>query len=186
MPIIGTLKYYSLTADYRRYLMPVKPFTLAMRIMHYGRYGKGADDERLWPMYLGYDWYVRGYDWNSFTAEEVDEVYGSFDFNRLFGSKMMLANFELRFPLFGALGIGKGFYGIFPVDFVAFYDVGLAWDNQAKPWFVSNGSRKPVTSGGLGFRVNVLGYMVLGINYVKPFSRPDKNWYWQFSFYPGF
>jgi Tol biopolymer transport system component len=186
MPIIGTLKYYSLTADYRRYLMPVKPFTLAMRIMHYGRYGKGADDERLWPMYLGYDWYVRGYDWNSFMAEEVDEVYGSFDFNRLFGSKMMLANFELRFPLFGALGIGKGFYGIFPVDFVAFYDVGLAWDNQAKPWFVSNGSRKPVTSGGLGFRVNVLGYMVLGINYVKPFSRPDKNWYWQFSFYPGF
>jgi hypothetical protein len=47
-------------------------------------------------------------------------------------------------------------------------------------------TRKPLTSAGVGLRVNVLGYVVLGIDYVKPFQRPQKGWYWQFSFYPGF
>jgi Tol biopolymer transport system component len=187
-PTFGTLSYYSLLADYRKYVMPVRPFTLAFRFVHYGRYGKDADDNRLWPMYLGYDTLVRGYNWNSFTAQEVDPTTGSFDENRLFGSKMMVANFELRFPLFGVFGIGRGFYGIFPADFIAFYDVGLAWDTltkEDKPWF-AGGSRKPISSVGIGLRVNVFGYIVAGLNYVKPLSRPDKNWYLQFSIYPGF
>jgi len=180
-PTFGSLNYWSLLADYRKYVMPYKPFTLAMRLMHYGRYGKGGEDSRLWPMFIGYDWYIRGYDYNSFQTD-----YDSFDMNRLFGTKLMLLNLELRFPLFGALGIGKGFYGIFPVDFIAFYDMGLAWDSTTKPWFVSGGTLKPLQSAGLGLRVNVFGYAVLGINYVKPFDRPNKGWYWQFSFYPGF
>jgi Tol biopolymer transport system component len=185
-PTVGSLNYYSILADYRKYFMPVKPFTLAIRVMHYGRYGKGADDDRLYPMFLGYDWNIRGYDYNSFTAEEVDTANGGFDLNRLFGSRMMVANFELRFPLFGALGLGRGFYGIFPVDFFAFYDMGLAWDSQNKPWFVSGGDRKLIRSAGAGLRVNLFGYVVLGVNYVYPFDRPTKGWYWQFSFFPGF
>ena len=182
-PSFGTLNYYNFTADYRKYVVPVKPFTLAFRFMHYGRYGKGADDARLWPMFLGYEMLVRGYDYNSFTADEATN--GTFDMNRLFGSKLAVANLELRFPLFGLLGLGKGYYGIFPVDVVAFYDMGLAWDNTSKPWFMSGGDRKPVTSAGVGLRVNVLGYLVLGVSYVKPFDRGIKPYY-QFSFYPGF
>jgi len=180
-PTFGSLNYTTMLVDFRKYIMPVKPFTLAARFMHYGRYGKGGEDGRLWPMFIGYDWYIRGYDYNSFQTD-----YDSFDMNRLFGSKMMLLNLELRFPLFGALGIGKGYYGIFPVDFVAFYDMGLAWDSTTKPWFVSGGTLKPLRSAGVGLRVNVFGYAVLGINYVKPFDRPNKGAYWQFSFYPGF
>ena len=188
-PSFGTLNYYNFTADYRKYFVPVKPFTLAFRFMHYGRYGKGADDSRLWPMYIGYDMLVRGYDYNSFTADEA--VNGGFDMNRLFGSKIAVANLELRFPLFGLLGLGKGYYGIFPVDVVAFYDMGLAWDNANKPWFVSGGDRKAVSSAGVGLRVNVLGYVVLGVNYVQPFDRKGADGkplkpYFQFSFYPGF
>ena len=185
-PTFGTLNYYSVLTDYRKYLMPVRPFTLAFRFMHYGRYGKGADDSRLYPMFLGYDWYIRGYDYNSFSAGEVDPAGGTFDLNRLFGSRMMIANFELRFPLFGTFKIGKGFYGIFPVDVIAFYDVGLAWDSQAKPWFAGGGTRKPLSSAGVGLRVNLFGYAVLGLNYVKPFDRPGKGPYFEFSFYPGF
>jgi hypothetical protein len=45
---------------------------------------------------------------------------------------------------------------------------------------------KPISSAGVGLRVNFLGYLVLGVNYVKPFDRPGKGAYWQFSFYPGF
>jgi Tol biopolymer transport system component len=190
-PSFGTLNYYNVTADFRKYLVPVKPFTLAFRVMHYGRYGKGAEDPRLWPMFLGYEMLVRGYDYGSFTAEEA--TTGGFDMNRLFGSKVAIANLELRFPLFGLLGLGKGFYGIFPLDVVGFYDMGLAWDNVNKPWFVSGGNPnwKPVTSAGVGVRVNLFGYIVLGVSYVKPFDRKDAAGksipaYFQFSFYPGF
>ena len=52
--------------------------------------------------------FIRGYDSYSFGAAECD-VNGTncFDFNRLLGSKMLVMNLELRFPLFGALGLGR-------------------------------------------------------------------------------
>jgi outer membrane protein assembly factor BamA len=129
---------------------------------------------------------VRGYNWESFDASET-----SFDFNRLFGNAMMLANIELRFPLFGLLGIGRGYYGVFPLDVVAFYDAGLAWytnatEPESVPFFQKGGQLKPIRSYGLGVRANIFGYMVIGINYVNPIDRPDKKPYWQLSFYPGF
>ncbi len=181
-PTFGTLNFTTILADFRKYIVPVRPFTLAFRLTHYGRYGSGGDDPRFYPLFLGYDSLIRGYNYESFSGGE------NFDFNRLFGSKMALANFELRFPLFGALGIGKGYYGIFPVDFVAFYDAGFVWGNDldGKPHSFSDRYRKPLTSAGVGLRVNVLGYLVLGVNYVMPFDRPDKKPYLQFSFYPGF
>ena len=185
-PIIGplsSLSYNTLLADYRRYIMPVKPFTLAFRFLHYGRYGKDAEDERLWPLYIGYETLVRGYDYNSFTVSET------FDFNRLLGSKMAIANFEVRFPLFRVLGIGKGFYGVFPIEFLAFYDIGVAWTSDSKLWLQDlqdKKGRKPVSSTGIGLRANVFGYIVLGVDYVKPLNRPDKGAYFQFTFTPGF
>jgi len=197
-PTVGSLNYSSILLDYRRYFMPLKPFTMAFRVMSYGRYGKGGDDSRLYPMFLGYEDLVRGYNYGSFTAAEVNTEVGADVFNRLWGSRMMVANAELRFPLFGALKLGKGFYGIFPVDFVAFYDWGVAWYGSelagittTSPkigFFAPYGIQKPVSSAGLGLRVNVLGFMVLGLNYVWPFDRPEysRKGYWEFSFYPGF
>ncbi|MCX6561371.1 MAG: peptidase S9, partial [Candidatus Aminicenantes bacterium] len=76
-PAFGTLSYVSALADFRKYVVPVKPFTLAFRAIAYGRFGKDATDYRLWPMYLGYETMVRGYNWESFDASET-----SFDFNR--------------------------------------------------------------------------------------------------------
>jgi len=190
-PYVGSINFYTILADYRRYFMPVKPFTLAFRLLHYGRYGKGGED--LYPLFLGYDYFIRGYDYNSFGYDE------NFDFSRLWGSKMMVANAELRFPLFNVLGLGRGFYGILPIEFLLFYDAGIAWwsddvlsdpiagilETNRKASFLGGG-RKPVTSAGIGLRMNVLGYLVLGVNYVKPFDRPNKNWRFQISFIPGF
>jgi Tol biopolymer transport system component len=182
-PTFGTLNFTTVLADFRKYIVPIRPFTIALRLTHYGRYGKGADDSRMYPMYIGYDSMVRGYDYQSFDTETDVK---SFDMNRLFGTKLALANLELRFPLFGLLGIGKGYYGIFPVDFVAFYDAGLVWGMGLDGINHAFSDRKPLTSAGIGVRVNVLGYLILGVNYVKPFERPDKKPYFQFSFYPGF
>ncbi len=188
-PTFGSFNMYSIMADYRRYFMPLRPFTLAFRAFHYGRYGKDSEDPRMYPLYIGYESLVRGYDSYSYSGSEYPGGEG-FDQSRLFGSKMLVANAELRFPLLGVLGIGKGYYGAFPIDMIAFYDWGIAWyaDSEGqnnKPTFLG-GNRKPISSAGIGLRVNVFGYLILGVNYVKPFDRPGKGWYFQFSFWPGF
>ena len=184
-PSIGTIDFYTVLADYRRYLMPVRPFTLAFRFLHYGRYGKGGEDGRLSPLFIGYESLVRGYDTRSFTVGEVESGSDPFDFNNLFGSKMLVANAELRFPLFQVLGIGKGFYGIFPIDFIGFFDTGVAWSDDDKAWFL-NGGRKMISSTGIGLRSNFFGFLILGVDYVYPFDRPRKGWHFQFTFSPGF
>jgi len=183
-PTIGSIYYNTVLADYRRYFMPAKPFTLAFRVLHYARYGRDADDSRLWPLYIGYDSLVRGYDYYSFSDKELMDD-NAFDFNRLFGSKILVANAELRFPLFRVLGLGKGYYGLLPIDMVLFYDWGVTWTGDTNPTFF-NGHQKPVSSAGIGLRFNVFGYLILGVNAVKPFDRPRKDWIFQFSFFPGF
>ena len=185
-PLFGNITYFNVLSDYRRYFMPARPFTFAFRFLHYGRYGKDSEDRRLYPLYLGYETLIRGYNYNSFTAEEwtggPDEEFIG---DRLFGSKMMVANFELRFPLFQILGLGSGYYGAFPMDFLAFYDVGIAWYNSDKLWFLG-GNKKPVSSVGVGLRTNLMGYLIIGLQYVHPFNRPERGSYFQFTLTPGF
>jgi Tol biopolymer transport system component len=179
-PYMGSLTYAQVVADYRKYIVPVRPFTLAFRIMHYGRYGKGAEDERLWPVYIGYESLLRGYDYYSFN---YDPSHEPFDMDRLFGSRILLANLELRFPLFGLLGLGKGYYGVFPVEAYAFFDSGLAWDSAHAPF---SKERMPMSSLGVGLRANLFGYIIAGVHYVHPLNRTDRNWYFQLSLSPGF
>ncbi len=195
-PQIGTINYYTLLADYRRYFMPARPFTLAFRFMHFGRYGKGAEDSRFYPLFIGYETLVRGYNSGSFSSSEVFSLTDPFDYDQLFGSKVFVANVELRFPLFQILGLGKGYYGVFPLDFIAFFDAGVAWFDgdfdgdgdvaDDKAWFLRGGSRKLVKSAGIGLRTNLFGFFILGLDYVYPIDRPNKNWYFQFTISPGF
>ena len=42
-----------------------------------------------------------------------------------------------------------------------------------------------MSSIGAGARVNVFGYAVVEVDYVKPLDR-DKGWHWVFNFTPGF
>ncbi len=186
-PYFGSLDFVNIFADYRHYLMPVRPFTLAFRVLHYGRYGKDAEDYRLYPIFIGFESFVRGYNTNSFSVEECGSGGDCFIFGQLFGSKVIVANLELRFPLFQILGLGKGYYGIFPVDFIAFYDSGIAWreEGEDRAWFLG-GKRELISSAGVGIRVNLFGYFVLGLSYVTPFDRPMKKSYFQLTFTPGF
>jgi Tol biopolymer transport system component len=56
---VGDLHYGAALADYRTYIMPVRPLTFAVRGMYYGRYGRDAESSLLTPVFLGY-WYVVG------------------------------------------------------------------------------------------------------------------------------
>ncbi len=180
---VGTLVWTNLLADYREYFMPVRPFTIAGRILHLGRYGRSADDARLYPLFLGYPDLVRGYQYGSFSSQEYSN--NSSTFNRIVGSKLIVANVELRFPLLGLFGIGKGYYGFLPIEFGGFFDSGLAWDHADKPWF-AGGDRKPVSSTGLVARINLFGFFIAEVDYVKPINRPGKGWLWEFNFMQGF
>ena len=184
-PTFGTVNYTGVLADVRQYVMPVRPYTLAARVLHYGRYGGGAEDERFYPLFLGYPQLIRGYDFNSFSADECGPDPNQCPvFSQLIGSRLLLGNVELRFPPFGAFG-GKGFYGPVPIELLAFADAGVAWTRAEKAKFLSGGTRKWVKSVGAGARVNLFGYAVVEIDYVHPLDRPQKNWIWEFNFSPG-
>jgi outer membrane protein assembly factor BamA len=188
-PTFGSLDFVGALADYRRYIMPVRPFTFATRLLHFGRYGSGGESERLQPLFLGYPGLVRGYTFGSFDASECDPPPDAPDscpvFDQLLGSRLAVANVELRFPLFGLLGIGSGYYGILPLDFTVFGDAGLAWNRDISPSF-AGGDREPVFSAGAGFRFNLFGFAVAEVNLVRPFDRPARDWVWELNLQPGF
>ena len=178
-PTFGTISYVTALVDYRRYFMPVRPFTLAGRVMHVGRYGGGSDDTRLQPLFLGYPHLVRGYDFNSFDSSECGTSTTSCPvYDQLIGSRVVVGNAELRFPLFGLLGLGDGYYGALPIEAALFYDAGMAWD-QTRDGTV-------VTSAGATLRMNLFGFAIGQLDYVRPFQRPGVGWLVRLSLTQGF
>jgi len=184
--LTGTLSYGGALADYRQYFMPARPFTIALRGMHYGRYGSDAEDSRLPPLFLGYQGLVRGYDFGSFDANECASIdLTSCDaFDQLNGSRVAIGGAELRFPLLGLFS-RKSYYGAFPIEMAVFADAGVAWDSTTKPRF-AGGERDWVRSAGVALRVNVLGYAIAEVDYVRPLDRSRRGWLWQFGLTPGF
>jgi hypothetical protein len=79
----------------------------------------------------------------------------------------------------------QGVYGPVPVEVAFFGDAGVAWNRGDKPSFFS-GSRKPVSSAGVAFRVNALGFAIVELDAVHPFNRPGRGWVFQFNLSPGF
>jgi Tol biopolymer transport system component len=185
-PTVGSLDYTGVLADLRHYAMPVRPFTLAFRLLHYGRYGSGGADARLNPVFLGYPGLLRGYGTGSFGAEECGPTL-ELDcpaFDRLLGTRLALANAELRFPLFGLFG-ARNLYGPVPIELAAFADAGVAWTAEQRATFLG-GERDWVRSVGAAARVNLFGYLVVELDYVRPLDRPRKGWHWELNFRPGF
>jgi len=183
----GSLTYSSVLADLRTYLMPVKPYTIALRGMYYGRLGDDAEDGLLPALFLGYPGLVRGYDQNSFESQECvgGLVAGSCPaFDRLIGSRVAIANAELRFPIWGAFG-GEQFYGPLPIEGAIFADGGVAWGQSLRTGTLP-GDNEPVASVGAAIRVNVFNFAVAEIDFVRPLDRPTRGWMWQFQFRPGF
>jgi hypothetical protein len=181
----GSLHFYNLLADYRQYVPIVRPLTLAGRIFHNGRYGSDSESNRLSPLFIGYPSMVRGYDSGSFSAAECgNDSVNCPAFDRLLGTKIAVANLELRLPLLGPLGAIPSNM-LPPIEAAVFYDMGSAW-YQGQGVHFSGPAKNVVTSKGVALRVNLLGFAVAEIDYVHPDDRPLKNWYWMFSFQPGF
>ena len=165
----GTRNYWGVLADYRKYFF-VNPVSFAFRGMHYGRYGQTA--ERLYPMYIGYEYYVRGYNINSFRNNQCagDNCLSS---NQLQGNKLAVANAEIRMPFTGPKSIALIKSGFLFSDLVAFFDGGLAWrnyDNIELQWEPDGQHNSPVFSGGLAWRVNLFNAIIVEPYYAFPFQ----------------
>ncbi|HEX5475491.1 MAG TPA: BamA/TamA family outer membrane protein [Vicinamibacterales bacterium] len=182
----GSLTYGSALADYRRYFMPFRPYTFALRGLYYGRFERDSDSSLLTPVFIGYPDLVRGYDYGSFQPQEcgsaTDGSCPSLD--RLIGSRMLVLNAELRFPLWGAFG-GDNFYGPVPIELAVFGDAGAAWSKGERLRFTGP-DRDFVRSIGAAARINVFGYAVAEVDYVRPLDRPGRGWMWEFNLSPGF
>lgn len=191
----GSLTMVTATADARRYqmvrpdILPERvPLTLAVRGLHYGRYGEDAAAEELSPLYLGYGTFVRGYSYNSFTAEEL----GAFE-GRLFGSKVALASAEVRMPLLGVPQLGLITFPYLPSELVFFADAGMIWGTiderfvnpTGEPISTSFLDQKPIYSVGASVRTNVLGAIILEPYMAFPLSRDDTGAVFGLNFTPG-
>jgi Tol biopolymer transport system component len=193
-------RFTQLTADYRRYLF-FRPVTFAVRGLHLGRYGGNSDSlssiasqqnfSAVQPLYVGFPTLVRGYDVysGSFRANECGAAQATPTgqqscpaFQRLFGSRVAVANAEFRIPLLGPAGLGIIPTNVIPLDIVPFADAGLAWTGGQPPSlrFVTGDearnttARIPVFSAGVSARMNLLGFAIVEAFYAKPFQRPDR------------
>jgi Tol biopolymer transport system component len=190
-PYVGSLNYETLLADYRHYFF-MRPFTLAVRGIHFGRYGSSAEDPRLGPMFVGQPYLIRGYDPNSFDVSECSAQPGANDncpqFTRLSGSRLGVANMEFRIPLFGTEQFGLLNFPFLPTEIAPFVDAGVAWNQNQSASFrfdQNTPDRVPVFSTGISARFNLFGYAVGEVYWVHPYQRPGKQSMFGFQLVPG-
>ena len=116
---------------------------------------------------------------------------------------MAIANIELRFPLLNAA------LAVLPIPLpgiegALFYDIGMVWDNNSViKWDRSpndpyvdfadvSGStgrrevRDPVQAWGASIRGNLLGFLILRLDYARPINRPGVKQLWTLSLGPTF
>jgi outer membrane protein assembly factor BamA len=100
---------------------------------------------------------------------------------------VLVAKAELRFPLIRALVIGP--IGFPPIEGFGFFDAGTSWSKGNSLSFTRGVPADPnergfLTSAGFGARANLLGYVILELDYVRAFEL-DQGWRWQFGLQPG-
>jgi len=193
-PTFGTWEFTGVLVDLRRYLW-ARPFTLAIRGLAWGRLGRDAD---LFPVFMGNTEIIRGYTASSLRDHECRVEYdptsrsGCPELDQLIGSKIAVANIELRFPLTRSLVLGLLPVGLPPIEGAVFFDVGVAWDeNSTLAWSREPGDdilavRVPLKSWGGSIRTNLLGFVILRIDYTQPLDRSYEKAYWTVSFGPTF
>ncbi len=172
--VVGADDYTSVVADYRRYFWK-KPFSFGFRTMTYLRFEKVANS--VYPFYLGDMGFVRGY--GSIFSYNIIEDLG-LDYGQLLGSKIALANFEVRIPFTGPKQLSLIGSRSFFSDLAIFFDAGIAFDDfdhlkNGEPLLVTRidpetgqlitvqETRKPpvLTSAGFAMRINLYGAMIL-------------------------
>ncbi|MDQ6738726.1 MAG: DPP IV N-terminal domain-containing protein [Gemmatimonadota bacterium] len=200
-PAIGSLRFVNYTADYRRYDPIVfNTLTFATRLFYDGSYGRDAN---VLPIYVGSPQFVRGYDQSSFYGGYSCQSFlgtssayaNGCSAPQLIGTRAVVFNEELRFPIIRRFDLGRLPIGIPPVDGAIFYDAGLAWRAGQTISFSKPANYDPtrdvqryfLRSYGATFRVNVFNLAVLSWSLARPLDRPGyKRFNWTFVLGVGY
>ncbi|HUK35173.1 MAG TPA: BamA/TamA family outer membrane protein, partial [Vicinamibacterales bacterium] len=171
-PTFGSMSFTTVTADYRKYVMPLRPFTIAMRVMEVGRFGSGASDPRLLPLAWTLRDVVRGYG-------DIGPDAGTTPY--LLADRMLVGNVELRFPIPGVFS-SKAHWSALPVEGLIFSDAGRFWIPDPSTLHTTAASLHSV---GAGVRIVAAG-VVFELDAVKPLDQFSQGWTFSFNFRPGF
>ena len=188
-PAAGQLSYTSVTADFRQYFMPIRPYSIAVRVLHSGRYGADGGDPRLLSSFLGSSYFVRGHRQDlRYCQPEATRICG----DDLLGSRLLVGNVEMRVPLWG-IKSRQIDYGSFPADAFVFADGGRIWTGTGnrEPGTRDSGSRLPdpgsrmISSFGGGIRINAAGFP-LELAAIRALDGPRPRWQFDLGFRVGF
>ncbi|GAC1516545.1 MAG: DPP IV N-terminal domain-containing protein [Gemmatimonadaceae bacterium] len=192
-PTLGTYQWIDYLADYRRYDPIIFSYlTFATRLYTHIKTGR---DEGAIPSYIGRPEFVRGYDRDNFTVYNCAGLGASPDAcnaTKLLGSRVALANVELRFPVIRRLDLGLIPIALPPVDGLVFFDAGLAWYSgqrvlASRPEIGdNNATRYPLRSYGFGLRANLFNFAIIRWDYAKPLDSPGQRPFWVWSIGPSF
>jgi Tol biopolymer transport system component len=183
----GEVQFPAFMVNYCRYLF-IKPITIAARAFHYGRYGNIKDSSVFYPMYIGYPWFVRGYDnffWDTKSAIDQETRV-----NQLYGNRIAVGNIEIRLPFTGPERLCLIPSKMFFSELALFVDAGLAYNKEDKVNLDITADmaqyKVPMLSYGISLRINIFGMMVLEPYYAIPIQK-DGFTYASFglNFMPG-
>ncbi|MHB1863395.1 MAG: hypothetical protein ACYCVL_10535 [Gemmatimonadaceae bacterium] len=192
-PVVGAYNWVEYLGDYRRYDPIIFDYlTLATRL--YGNLAVGRD-EGAFPKYIARPDFVRGYDRNNAFYASCP-VVGANPSNcsavQLLGSRVLVANAELRFPLVRKLELGFLPFALPPLDGLVFYDEGLAWSSGQTVYgsrpldYDLTRQRYPLRSYGVGLRLNLFNYAIVRWDYAIPLDQPGHRGFWTWSLWPSF
>jgi Omp85 superfamily domain len=131
----GTYHFLAPTIDLREYLR-VAPVTFAARLYGYGRFG--GDLSGLYPLYVGYPFYIRGYESQTFYSNNGKTPTNGFTIDQLSGQRIAVANFEVRLPFTGPEKLSQIKSKFFFSELNLFFDAGLAWNKGDQIKFQSS------------------------------------------------
>jgi Tol biopolymer transport system component len=179
-PALGSRSFVDVRVDARKYMMPLRPVTIAARVEYVGRYGAGAADTRLTPLVVALQTLVRGYDLRNFASDQCGASATECSvIDELAGSRLGVFNLEIRAPLLGLL-TGDLDYGHVPIEGVLFADAGFLWTRGGSRGVEQHRFR----SIGAGGRAN-LGGFVVELTAARPFDRIQNGWTVSFLLRPG-
>jgi outer membrane protein assembly factor BamA len=192
-PVVGSYRWLETLVDYRRYDPIIFNFlTVATRF--YTNMAVGPD-ETAFPKYIARPDFVRGYDRNnsfSVSCPVIGANIANCNQVELLGSRVAVANVELRFPLVRRFELGILPIGLPPLDGALFYDAGVAWSRDQTLYATRPANydiaaqRYPLRSWGLGLRLNLFGYATLRWDYAKPLNTASRKPFWTWSLWPVF
>jgi Tol biopolymer transport system component len=182
-PVAGGATYVNVLADYRRYMMPVRPYTIALRVLHSARYGPGSDDPRLLSTYLGSSWLVRGYGPSRVAGSECGAGPCP-ALDHMLGTGVLVGKLEVRAPLLSVFS-SRIHYGALPLDVFAFADAGTTWGSADRPFGLTTLSHALIRSIGGGVRANAMG-LVVDAGAERPLDLRQGGWRFSVNIRPAF